>query len=85
MTQSTTAKLAANMSNHLVKSLAVGLARRWRTGLTQAFGVAGTIWLITEIVTRVSRSANDWLTGHGDATRIGAEAPHRQEWIDRGH
>ncbi len=25
------------------------------------------------------------LTGHGDATRIGAEAPHRQEWIDRGH
>ena len=25
------------------------------------------------------------LTGHGDATTIGAEAPHRQEWIDRGH
>lgn len=24
------------------------------------------------------------LTGHGDATRIGDEAPHRQEWIDRG-
>jgi glyoxylase-like metal-dependent hydrolase (beta-lactamase superfamily II) len=24
-------------------------------------------------------------TGHGDATTIGAEAPHRQEWIDRGH
>jgi glyoxylase-like metal-dependent hydrolase (beta-lactamase superfamily II) len=24
-------------------------------------------------------------TGHGDATRIGDEAPHRQEWIDRGH
>ncbi|MBN0042634.1 MBL fold metallo-hydrolase [Streptomyces actuosus] len=25
------------------------------------------------------------LTGHGDATTIGAEAPHLQEWIDRGH
>ncbi|WP_420113611.1 MBL fold metallo-hydrolase [Pseudactinotalea sp.] len=24
-------------------------------------------------------------TGHGDDTRIGDEAPHRQEWIDRGH
>ena len=23
-------------------------------------------------------------TGHGDDTTIGAEAPHRQEWIDRG-
>ncbi len=25
------------------------------------------------------------LTGHGDATRIGDEAPHLQEWITRGH
>jgi glyoxylase-like metal-dependent hydrolase (beta-lactamase superfamily II) len=24
-------------------------------------------------------------TGHGDGTTIGAEAPHLQEWIDRGH
>ncbi|MGO3227004.1 MAG: MBL fold metallo-hydrolase [Agrococcus casei] len=24
-------------------------------------------------------------TGHGDPTRIGDEAPHLQEWIDRGH
>ncbi len=24
-------------------------------------------------------------TGHGDSTTIGAEAPQRQEWIDRGH
>ena len=24
-------------------------------------------------------------TGHGDTTRIGDEAPHLQEWIDRGH
>ena len=25
------------------------------------------------------------LTGHGDPTTVGAEAPHLQEWIDRGH
>ncbi|GAA4283133.1 MBL fold metallo-hydrolase [Brevibacterium daeguense] len=25
------------------------------------------------------------LTGHGDATSIGAEKPHLQEWVDRGH
>ncbi|GAA2092473.1 MULTISPECIES: MBL fold metallo-hydrolase [Brevibacterium] len=25
------------------------------------------------------------LTGHGDATTIGAEKPHLQEWVDRGH
>ena len=24
-------------------------------------------------------------TGHGDTTTIGAEGPHLQEWIDRGH
>jgi glyoxylase-like metal-dependent hydrolase (beta-lactamase superfamily II) len=24
-------------------------------------------------------------TGHGDTTRIGAEAPHLAEWIERGH
>ena len=25
------------------------------------------------------------LTGHGDSTTVGAEKPHLQEWIDRGH
>jgi len=25
------------------------------------------------------------LTGHGDSTTIGAEAPHLAEWIARGH
>ncbi|QHC65588.1 MBL fold metallo-hydrolase [Rathayibacter sp. VKM Ac-2759] len=25
------------------------------------------------------------LTGHGQSTTIGAEAPHREEWIARGH
>ena len=25
------------------------------------------------------------LTGHGEPTTIGDEAPHLSEWIDRGH
>ena len=25
------------------------------------------------------------LTGHGEHTTVGAEKPHRQEWLDRGH
>ena len=25
------------------------------------------------------------LTGHGDETTVGADAPHLQEWLDRGH
>jgi len=54
------------MANQFFKSLTVGFARRWRSGLTQAFGVAGTIWLVTEIVTRVSKTANEWLTTHSD-------------------
>ncbi len=29
--------------------------------------------------------ATEVLTGHGDPTTIGAETPHLQEWIDRGH
>ncbi len=37
----------------------------------------------TELLTLPSETLV--LTGHGDATTIGAEAPHRQEWIDRGH
>ncbi|THD64507.1 MAG: hypothetical protein E8A49_02940 [Phenylobacterium sp.] len=53
------------------KSLSVGLARRWRAGLTQAFGVAGAIWLVTEIVTRVSTTANTWLTNNGDTYLMG--------------
>lgn len=58
------------MLNNGIKSLAIGLQRRWRTGLTQAFGIAGAIWLVTEIATRVSKSADDWLVQHGDLYAI---------------
>lgn len=30
-------------------------------------------------------TATSVLTGHGDSTSIGQEAPHLQEWIERGH
>jgi hypothetical protein len=47
-------------------SLAIGIRRRWRAGLTHAFSIAGLIWLVTEIVTKVSKAADDWLLQHGD-------------------
>lgn len=54
------------MTNHIMNSLVVGVRRRWRTGLTHAFGVAGALWLLTEIATRVSSSADSWLDANGD-------------------
>lgn len=50
----------------IIKSIWIGLRRRWRTGLAQALGVAGAIWLVTEITTAVSASAEHWLKSHGD-------------------
>ena len=43
--------------------------------------------IITSIRERLLTLPADTLVnpGHGDATSIGAEAPHLQEWIDRGH
>jgi hypothetical protein len=62
---------SSDMANQLWKSLSTGLARRWRAGLAQAFGVAGAIWLVTEILTRTSSKANAWLTDNGDTYLIG--------------
>jgi hypothetical protein len=54
------------MLGGIIKSLQIGIRRRWRTGLTQALSVAGTIWLITEIVIKVSDQADRWVKDHGD-------------------
>ena len=54
------------MTNLLIQSLLIGFKRRWRMGLTQALGVAGAIWLVTEIVTRVSTPADQWLSANGN-------------------
>lgn len=54
------------MMSLFFKSMTIGLARRWRTGLTQALGVVGAIWLATEIATRVSEEASNWLDANGN-------------------
>ncbi len=59
------------MQNAFFSSLTVGLIRRWRLGFTQAFSVAGMIWLVTEITTRASTKANSWLDTNGDSYLIG--------------
>lgn len=47
------------------QSFAVGLRRRWRRGVTTALSVLGTVWLLTEVITRVSEDAGTWLDGNG--------------------
>lgn len=49
-----------------VKSISVGFRRRWKAGLGRALSVAGGIWLVTEIITKVSRTSEDWFRQHGD-------------------
>src|ERR1700724_4553930 len=54
------------MSGGAIKSFKVGIRRRWLGGLTQALSSAGGIWLITEITTKVSDSAEHWIKDHGN-------------------
>ena len=43
--------------------------------------------IVESIRTRLLTLPGDTVvhTGHGDDTRVDAEAPHLQEWLDRGH
>lgn len=50
----------------VTKSLKVGIRRRWIGGLTQALSAAGGIWLVTEITTFVSATAEHWMKDHGN-------------------
>src|SRR5665213_1332319 len=54
------------MLGEVIKSLQTGIRRRWQTGIAQALSVAGTIWLLTEIITKVSDPAERWIKNHGD-------------------
>ncbi|MGY4174964.1 hypothetical protein ACVIHH_000255 [Bradyrhizobium sp. USDA 4518] len=54
------------MFGEVIKSLRVGIKRRWLTGIGQALSAAGAIWLITEITTKVSDPADQWIKHHGD-------------------
>lgn len=49
----------------LWQSFEIGLKRRWWRGLTASLSVLGTVWLLTEVITRVSKDASTWLDGHG--------------------
>jgi len=57
------------MFSGVFKSFKVGIRRRWRTGIEQALSVAGAIWLITEIATKVSDTAEHWVKQHGESYR----------------
>ncbi len=46
-------------------SFAVGLSRRWRTGVIQAFGIIGAVWLLTEIALATSAAARSAMATHG--------------------
>lgn len=47
------------------ESLEIGFRRRWWRGLTAALSVLGGIWLVTEVITRVSKDASDSLDNNG--------------------
>ncbi|MET4804298.1 hypothetical protein ABIA96_006903, partial [Bradyrhizobium sp. LB11.1] len=54
------------MLREVIRSLTVGIRRRWKIGVTRALSVVGAIWLATEIVTRVSKTADNWVTQQGN-------------------
>jgi hypothetical protein len=59
------------MIHGVFNSFNVGIRRRWRTGLARALSVVGAIWLVTEIITKVSKSADEWIVQQGNLYLIG--------------
>lgn len=51
--------------NLFLKSLLLGFKRRWWTGITRAFAVAGAIWLVTEISMKSFAAVDGFITAHG--------------------
>ena len=56
----------------LWQSLVIGLRRRWWRGVTAALSVLGTVWLLTEVITRVSKDTSAWLDSNGTGYLIAA-------------
>lgn len=48
-----------------VQSVITGLRRRWQRASATFLSVLGSVWLVTEVLTRVSRDTNQWLDDHG--------------------
>jgi hypothetical protein len=55
------------MLGEAIKSLQVGIQRRWWAGIGKAFSVAGAIWLVTGIATKVSDPAEHLVKDYGEA------------------
>lgn len=53
------------MVREIAKSITTGIKRRWAWGISQAFSVAGAIWLLTEIGSAVSPSFKELVAGNG--------------------
>jgi Domain of unknown function (DUF6430) len=53
------------VSNEILKSLKVGLRRRWTAGVAKAFSLAGGIWLVTSIAAKVSPTLDGYLIQNG--------------------
>ncbi|RJT25381.1 hypothetical protein D5I55_08185 [Chakrabartia godavariana] len=49
------------------QSIAIGLKRRWQRASATFLSVLGSVWLVTEVLTRVSLYADQWLDAHGSA------------------
>ncbi len=57
-----------------IQSVVTGLKRRWKRAGTAFLSVLGSVWLVTEVLTRVSKDANQWLDNHGTAYLVFAIA-----------
>lgn len=59
------------MAKHLLKSLKLGLQRRWWAGLRNSLASIGAVWTITEVITAAIPSAKSALDAQGTDYLIG--------------
>ena len=52
------------MLSNKIMSVSIGLKRRWKSAFTQAFGLIGIIWTMTEILTKI-KPFDNWVDEHG--------------------
>ena len=55
------------MGNQLLKSLTVGLKRRWWDGIRFGFGAVGAAWTLTEVLTKAIKPLDTYVELHGGA------------------
>lgn len=57
-----------------IQSVITGLKRRGKRAGTAFLSVLGSVWLVTEVLTRVSHDTNQWLDNHGTSYLVFAIA-----------